>query len=218
MGECVESISDAAVVKRAIKHLRNSDAKLAEVIDSVGEFELKLHNDRFGSLVRSILAQQISTSAAKSICKKAKALMPNRRFTARGVLNRSDEELRSAGISPQKLGYLRDLAVRIDDGRLKTRHLGNLDNEKVIEELTQVRGIGRWTAQMFLIFTLGRTDVFAPDDLGIRSNIQRIYQLPELPAKTESESIAAPWAPYRSVACWYVWRSGDIQREQTAST
>ncbi|MDA1016808.1 MAG: DNA-3-methyladenine glycosylase 2 family protein [Planctomycetota bacterium] len=209
----MESIGDAAVVKRAVQHLRKSDSRLAAVIDRVGKFELTLRSDRFGSLVRSILAQQISTSAAKSICKKAKALMPRGRFTARAVLNQSDEELRSAGISPQKLSYLRDLAVRIDDGRLKTRSLGRLDDEAVIEELTQVRGIGRWTAQMFLIFTLGRTDVFAPDDLGIRSNMQRIYELPELPAKLESETISAAWAPYRSVACWYIWRSGDIQRE-----
>ena len=140
--------------------------------------------------------------------------MPRGRFTAKAVLDCSDEDLRGAGISPQKLGYVRDLAERVNDGRLKTAGLGRMDDEEVIGELTQVKGIGRWTAQMFLIFTLGRPDVFAPDDLGLRTNIKRIYGFDDLPTKSELEPITSAWAPYRSVAAWYIWRSGDVEREQ----
>jgi DNA-3-methyladenine glycosylase II len=122
-----------------------------------------------------------------------------------------DDELRAAGISPQKLNYIRDLCENVLDGRLILNHIGRKSDEGVIEELIQVKGIGRWTVQMFLIFSLGRLDVFPHDDLGIRTNIRNLYGLSDLPDKKISQRIAEPWRPYASVASWYCWRYGDAK-------
>ena len=123
----------------------------------------------------------------------------------------SDKDLRSLGVSPQKIGYLRDLADAVVSRRVRLDRIHRLDDEGVIEELVQVRGIGRWTAQMFLIFCLGRLDVFAPLDLGIRTGIEREYGMPGSPETSVCERMAEVWAPYRSVACLYLWRSGDLE-------
>ena len=120
-----------------------------------------------------------------------------------------DDQLRGAGISPQKLRYLRDLSARIVDGRLSLPRLARMPDDDVIAALTEVLGIGVWTAQMFLIFSLGRPDVFAPDDLGLRGAIKRLYGLSETPGRVESLAISERWQPYRSIASWYLWRSVD---------
>jgi DNA-3-methyladenine glycosylase II len=133
-------------------------------------------------------------------------------LTAANLARFSLDELRSVGLSPQKAAYVADLSARVNDGTVGLRRIGRLPDEQVVEQLTQVKGIGRWTAQMFLIFSLGRPDVFPHDDLGVRTAIRDRYGLPELPDKATSHAIATPWRPYASVASWYCWRSLDMAR------
>ena len=201
-------------IQAALAHLRKADARIGAVIRDVGPFTLRLERNRFAMLVRSIISQQISTAAARSIRMRLEALVAPERLSAQSILSLRDEPLRSAGLSPQKLSYLRDLCERVDDGRLELKHIGRRSDEDVIAELVQVKGIGRWTAQMFLIFSLGRLDVFPHDDLGVRAAIRDLYGLPELPNKATSVEYGARWRPYASVASWYCWRLGDLKRKQ----
>lgn len=198
-------------VEAAVKHLRASDPVMRQLIRRAGPFELKLQRDRFRMLVRSIIAQQISTSAARSIGARVDGLVAPATPTAANLADLSLEVLRSAGLSPQKAGYMHDLCARAADGRLELKNVGRLSDEKVIEHLTQVKGIGRWTAQMFLIFSLGRLDVFPHDDLGVRVAIRNLYGLSDLPDKSTSHEIAAAWKPYSTVASWYCWRSLELK-------
>lgn len=184
------------------------------IIDEVGPFTLRPQRDRFRMLVRSIISQQISTGAARSIRQRLEELAAPEGLTAASLVRFSAEQLRSAGISPQKAKYILDLAVRTQDGSVNLRQMGRCSDERVIEQLTTVKGIGRWTAQMFLIFALGRLDVFPYDDLGVRSAIRDSYGLDELPDKETSSAIAQKWRPYASVASWYCWRSLDIRRNE----
>jgi DNA-3-methyladenine glycosylase II len=133
-------------------------------------------------------------------------------LTAVNLAQFNTDELRSVGLSARKASYVADLAAKVNNGTVRLRQIGRLSDEAVVESLTQVKGIGRWTAQMFLIFSLGRPDVFPHDDLGVRTAIRDQYGLDELPDKTTSHSIAAPWRPYASVASWYCWRSLDLAR------
>lgn len=197
----------------AIAHLRNSDRVLRRVIDTAGPFTLKLERKRFATLVRSIISQQISTGAARSIRKRLEALVAPLELDEHSIGRLSQEDFRSVGVSPQKARYLADLAHRVSSGEVRLNHIGRLANEAVINELIQVKGIGRWTAQMFLIFSLGRLDVFPYDDLGIRTAIRDLYDLGDLPDKSQCLEIARPWAPYESVASWYCWRSIDLKRK-----
>jgi DNA-3-methyladenine glycosylase II len=191
----------------AIKHLRRADPVLKRVIAEVGPCRLKVQRNRFHALARSIIAQQISTSAAASIRRRLEELVAPEPISAAALARLSVEEMRTAGVSPQKACYLLDLAARVESGQVRLARIGRLSDEAVIEELTQVKGIGRWTAQMFLIFSLGRPDVFPHDDLGIRSALRTLYELPDLPDRAASHAIAAAWRPYASVASWYCWRS-----------
>ena len=200
---------DPKKIRAALRHLRAADPVMRDVIRRVGSFRLKLKRDRFGTLVRSIISQQISVAAARSIQNRLWEVAATETLTAEKVVRMSDAELRSAGISPQKVRYLRDLSEHVLDERLQLKQIGRKPDQRVIDELVQVKGIGRWTAQMFLIFSLGRLDVFPHDDLGIRTNIRKLYRLDELPDKATSHRIAQPWRPYASVACWYCWRNGD---------
>lgn len=203
-------------VKLALRHLKSADPILGRVIAEAGPFTLKLERDRFGILVRSILSQQISTKAARSIRLKLLELLAPDSLVAEAIVSKTDEELRTAGLSRQKISYLRDLSERSLDGRLKLKTIGRLSDEDAINELIQVRGIGRWTAQMFLIFSLGRLDVFPHDDLVVRSTIKELYELTELPSKAESHAIAATWKPYSSIASWYCWRFVDLKSKLKA--
>ena len=196
---------------RAVRHLRRVDPVMADIIDRVGPQEMLLRRGRFLTLVRSIIGQQISTSAARSINERIRRAVRPRWVTPESLGVLSDGDLRGLGVSPQKIGYLRDLADSVLSRRVRLERLHHLDDEAVIEELVQVRGIGRWTAQMFLIFCLGRLDVFAPLDLGIRAGIEREYRMSEMPDLARCERMAEAWAPYRSVACLYLWRSGDLE-------
>ncbi|MGA2618068.1 MAG: DNA-3-methyladenine glycosylase [Thermoguttaceae bacterium] len=197
-------------IQKARRHLRAADPVMRAVIDAVGPFTLRLERDRFGMLVRSIISQQISTSAARSIRRRLQELAPD--MKAATVAQFTIDELRTVGLSPQKASYIADLAHKVNDGTVDLRQIGRLSDERVVEQLTQVKGIGRWTAQMFLIFSLGRLDVFPHDDLGVRTAIRNRYGLDDLPDKQTAHAIAAPWRPYASVASWYCWRTLDLAR------
>jgi DNA-3-methyladenine glycosylase II len=200
---------DPADLRKAIRHLRRADAILGGVIDQIGPCTLSLQTRRFESLSRAIIAQQISGTAAKSIWRKLHLTLHPRRVTPANLAALPESALRQCGVSPQKLGYLRDLQERVLRRDVRLDRLHRLPNDDVIAELIRVKGIGVWTAQMFLMFSLGRLDVFPHLDLGIRSAIQRLYGHPELPDRSECELVAAAWQPYATVACWYLWRTGD---------
>ncbi len=205
-------------VEDAVSHLHSADPVMSSLIHQVGPFTLRRETNRFGMLVRSIISQQISTSAARAIRARIEALVAPEAPTAANLAALSDEQLRGAGLSPQKLSYLRDLCRHVDEGSVELRSIGRRSDEEIIEELTRIRGIGRWTAQMFLIFSLGRLDVLPHDDLGVRSAIRDLYGLESLPGKRECHEIAQPWRPYASVASWYCWRSGDLKKATPADT
>ncbi len=194
----------------AVRHLRRTDKNLRNEIDRIGDCRLVVHGGRFSLLARSILSQQISVAAARTIRRQLQSKLPDRRLSAKGLLALSDSDFQTAGVSRQKSKYLRDLAQHAVDGTVNCRRLGRLSDEEVIQELTRVKGVGRWTAQMFLIFGLGRPDVFAPDDLGLRNAIIRIYALSK-PTHDDLNAVADRWSPHRSVASWYLWRSLDNQ-------
>jgi DNA-3-methyladenine glycosylase II len=164
------------------------------------------HTDPFQALVHAIISQQLSTKAAATIAARVDALLDGLPIPAR-VAAVSDAQLRSAGLSGQKVSYLRDLCARIADGSLPLDTLDRMPDEEVIAALTQVKGIGRWTAEMFLMFRLHRPDVLPVGDLGIVKAVQRVYRLRSLPSPARILHIGESWRPYRSVACWYLWAS-----------
>jgi DNA-3-methyladenine glycosylase II len=164
--------------------------------------------DPFRALLHAIIAQQLSTKAAATIEGRFAALFDGRP-TATAIAATSDDQLRAVGISPQKLSYVRDLCVRTMDGSLKLDALGALPDEDVIAALTSVMGIGRWTAEMFLMFRLHRPDVLPLGDLGIVKAVQRAYKLRLAPTPVRLTRLGESWRPYRSVACWYLWASLD---------
>ena len=183
---------------------------MRQLIDRVGPFTLRPARDRFGMLVRSIISQQISVGAARSIRSRLEALLAPAPITPAGVLACSIDELRSVGLSRQKARYIVDLAGKTCDGSVCLNTIGRRSDDAVIAELTQVRGVGHWTAQMFLIFALGRPDVLPHADLGIRMAIRNRYRLGELPDQETCLQIAAAWRPYATVASWYCWRSLEL--------
>lgn len=201
-----------------VAHVQKSDPVMRRVIADVGPFTLKTSRDRFGMLVRSIISQQISTAAAVSIRRRLEARVAPHKISPEALVRLSEADLQACGLSPQKRGYLQDLCGKVAAGDVRLDRIGRRSDEEVIEELTQIKGIGRWTAQMFLIFSLGRPDVFPHDDLGVRSALRRLYGLSDLPDKTASHAIAAPWRPYATIASWYCWRSGDLERLRAGKT
>jgi DNA-3-methyladenine glycosylase II len=193
--------------RKAQRHLSRRDPVLKQLISLVGPCTLTHEPDRFVSLVRSIISQQISTKAAASIRTKLENLFRPGGLRPRRILSASDEKLRSAGLSAAKVRALRDLSEKVHKKVVALDSLHELTDEDVISCLLPVRGIGRWTAEMFLIFSLGRLDVLPVADLGFRAGVRRQYALEELPNKDVLEELARPWRPYRSVATWYIWRS-----------
>jgi DNA-3-methyladenine glycosylase II len=190
-----------------LNHLRK-DRKLAKVIDLVGEFSLSLTKNPYESLVEAIITQQLSSKAADSISTKFRAIY-GRFPKPADVIRTSDVKLRKAGLSYMKVSYIKDLSKKVESKELRLDYMKNLSDEEIIVQLTQVKGIGRWTAEMFLIFSLGRLDVLPVGDLGLKKGIRDLYSLKELPEKEQIERIAEKWRPYRSVATWYLWRSQD---------
>ena len=194
----------------AVAHLRRADPILARVVDSIGPFTLEPRAGSFHALARSIFFQQLAGPAARAIMKRVLDLLgtdDERFFTPAEFLAASDEDLRAAGLSRQKLAYLRDLADKFASGELREDEFAALDDEEVIRRVSAVKGIGRWTAEMFLIFSLGRPDVLPVDDLGVRRGFQQTYSLDGLPSPEQMRSIAEPWRPFRSVGTWYMWLS-----------
>lgn len=191
----------------ALNHLRK-DRKLAKIIDRVGEFNLSLTKNPYQSLVEAIITQQLSGKAADSISTRFRAIY-GRFPKPADVMETSDAKLRKAGLSYMKVSYIKDLSKKVESKEIRLACMKNLTDEEIIVQLTQVKGIGRWTAEMFLIFSLGRLDVLPVGDLGLKKGIQRLYSLEELPEKEQMERIAEKWKPYRSVATWYLWRSLD---------
>lgn len=185
---------------------------MRKMIDTIGPLSLRIEKNRFGMLVRSVLSQQLSTSAARTIRKRVEQLTKGP-IRPNSLEKLSLEKLRAAGVSNQKAACILEIANAAMTKRIQFNQLGRYSDEAIIEQLTQIKGIGRWTAQMFLIFALGRMDVFPVDDLGVRSAIRNEYGLSELPDKKTAEQIAQPWRPFASVGSWYCWRAIDNARQ-----
>ncbi len=197
-------------MRRAILHLKRADPVLATIIERVGRFSMNYDEPAFHSLAEAIVYQQLHGKAAATIFKRLTDLA-GEPLTPEGILKLSEEQLRGVGLSKQKLSYLRDLAAKTQIGDLDFTRLADLPDAEVIKQLTQVKGIGVWTAHMFLMFSLRRPDVLPTGDLGIQMAMRKHYGKRKLPKPMQMEKIAKAWSPYRSVACWYLWRSMDIK-------
>jgi DNA-3-methyladenine glycosylase II len=197
------------VHRTSITYLRRADPVLARVIEHVGpcRFEPRVKGTHFDALLRSIVYQQLSGKAASTILDRVLDLYGGRYPRPAQLLETRDEDLRTAGLSRQKLAYLRDLAAKVNTGDVPLARVRRLSDDEIITYLTRVKGIGRWTAQMFLMFRLGRPDVLPELDLGIQTAIQRAYDLPKRPAPADVLRIGASWRPHATIACWYLWRS-----------
>ncbi|MCL5101757.1 MAG: DNA-3-methyladenine glycosylase [Candidatus Marsarchaeota archaeon] len=204
-------VSDARYWKSGVSALRKNDNVLARIMPSDFYKELKLDSDYYGSLVESIVFQQLAGKAAEAILKRFKALYKGRIPTPKEFLKTSEEKIRASGISPQKYSYLKDLSIRLHEGLLSLEGFDKMSDEKVIEELSSVKGIGRWTAEMFLIFSLGRPDVMPMDDLGVRKGIQKAYGLKELPDKKRILKMSKKWHPYCSIVTLFMWNYLDTK-------
>jgi DNA-3-methyladenine glycosylase II len=195
------------IVSKACRHLRRRDPLLAQLMKHVGPCTLQPGAEPFPALARAIIAQMISTKAAKAIAARVETALAPHGVTPSAVAAATEETLRGAGLSRFKALALKDLAERSSNGLLPLERLGELDDEEVIAYLVPGRGIGRWTAEMFLIFSLGRFDVLPVDDFGLRAGVRDLYQLSELPSKAVLRERGELWRPYRSIATWYFWRS-----------
>ena len=193
-------------MKEAIVHLRQADPVMRAIIDQVGAYRIQFRDPDFETLVKSIIYQQLSGRVAGVIFGRVTDAAGGR-LTPEGILKLRPVRMRTLGLSGQKTAYIRDLARHTRDGRLAFEELARLPDEAVIERLTEVKGIGVWTAHMFLIFALRRPNVLPTGDLGIRNAIRKAYGLLELPKPAEMETLSEPWRPYRTVASWYLWRS-----------
>lgn len=191
-----------------VKYLSRVDPLLNKVIEAVGKYSIKFRHDPFQSLLESIIYQQLASAVASIIYKRFIKYYNGVLPLPSQILSTPDAILKiKVGLSSKKIEYLKDLSIRIADHRLDLNLLYTMTDEDIINQLTEVKGIGRWTAEMFLIFCLGRPDVLPVGDLGIRKAIQRVYSLPELPTPSTILAISHPWKPYRSVATWYLWKS-----------
>ena len=193
-----------------MNHLKKSDPVLRAIIERVGQCRMEYGVPEFSSLAEAIVYQQLNGKAAVMIFNRFAALAGDP-LTPEGILRLSDEQLRSVGLSKQKSAYLKDLSAKTAAGLLDFTRLPELTDEDVIEHLTQVKGIGVWTAHMFLMFSLRRPNVLPTGDYGVQVAIKKHYKKRKLPKPKDMEKIAKAWEPYRSVACWYMWRSLDIK-------
>jgi DNA-3-methyladenine glycosylase II len=191
-----------------VKYLSKADPQLAGVIKTVGKYSIKIRTNAFQSLVESIIYQQLAGSAANVIYTRLINHYNNVLPKPMQIISTSDIELKSKiGLSSNKVQYLKDLSTKVEQGKINLELLSRMSDEEVIAELTLVKGIGRWTAEMFLIFCLGRPDILPVTDLGIRKAVHKLYSLPELPKPVELLAISQPWRPHRTVASWYLWKS-----------
>src|SRR5580698_10797181 len=197
-------------MRKAVTHLKKCDPVLRAIIERVGPCCMEFRPPEFESVARSILYQQLNGKAAASIFKRFAALT-GEPVSPDGILKLTDEQLRNVGLSKQKSSYLKDLATKTRDGLLKFAKLPEMTDEEVIEHLTQVKGVGVWTAHMFLMFTLKRPNVLPTGDFGVRMAMKKLYKKRKLPKPEQMEKIAKCWEPYRSIACWYLWKSMDTK-------
>ncbi len=197
-------------MRKALNHLRKCDPVLREIIDRIGPFRMEYGPAEFSSLAEAIVYQQLNGKAALTIFNRF-ADLAGRPLTPEGILKLSDEQLRCVGLSKQKSAYLKDLAAKTASRQLDFSQLHELPDEEVIKHLTQVKGIGVWTAHMFLMFSLRRPNVLPTGDYGVQMALKKHYRKRKLPKPKDMEKIARAWEPYRSVACWYMWRSLDIK-------
>ncbi len=210
----VSSITDRKLWDKGIKYLRRRDKKLARILTKKSYHDMKLNSDYYGALVESIVYQQIAGNAAESIMKKFKGLYNGRIPKPSEFLSTEENLIKGSGISPQKYSYIKDLSERLEKGLVELERLNSLPDAKVIEELDAVKGIGRWTAEMFLIFSLGRTDVLPMDDLGIRKAVKKVYSLKKLPDAKKLAQLSKNWHPYCTIATLCLWRSHDVVTQE----
>lgn len=204
-------IINDAVARQAAAYLRQADRLLQPVIDRVGPCTIRPHTDYYQELVDSIISQQLSVQAARSIEIRFCGLFGGKFPTAGQILTKDVETLRSIGFSYAKARYVLDLAEHVVAGKIRFEDLPQLSNQAIITELTAVKGIGVWTAHMFLMFCMGRTDVLPTGDLGIRNGVSRLYGLTDAPTPQQVSEMAARnhWHPYESIASWYIWQALD---------
>ncbi len=193
-------------MESATLHLQKTDPVMAEIIRRIGPYRIAVRQPTFETLARSITFQQLNGKAAGTIFERLRKAV-GRRFTASAFLKLTPEQLRACGLSKQKIASLQDLASRVARREIKFNKLGDLEDQEIIATLSQVRGVGVWTAQMFLIFALERPNVMPLADFGIRNAVRRAYGLPDLPNPAELSKLAEKWHPYCSIASWYLWRS-----------
>jgi DNA-3-methyladenine glycosylase II len=193
-------------MREAISHLQKTDPVLGRIINRVGDYRIEFREPEFATLVRSIVYQQLSGRVASVIFGRLVKAVGGK-LTPESILKLRPARMRTLGLSAQKTAYIRDLARHTRDGHVVFEELGILSDEEVIERLTRVKGIGVWTAHMFLIFALRRPNILPTGDLGIRSAIRKAWGMPELPKPVEIETLAKSWHPYCTVASWYLWRS-----------
>lgn len=195
----------------AEKYLTKNDLLLAKVIAKYKPCRIEPHGDYYGELVSSIVSQQLSTKAAATIWKRVLEVFGDKVPSPVQLAKADTERLRACGVSYQKIGYMKDLAEHILDGRLDMDHISGLPNQEVSEQLVAVKGIGQWSAHMFMIFSLGRLDILPVGDLGIKKGVQKLYGLKALPDAEAIKKVAHQnkWAPYESVASWYIWQNLD---------
>ena len=210
-------MSARSVSDEGVEHLRRNDPVMRELIDEFGPLEEVLRRrgrrpeEPYGALLRSIVGQQLSTYAARAIWERMLALFDGRVPTPEELLAADPEDLRAAGNSRPKIGFMRSLAEHVLNGELELDRLDELSDEDIAAELTAVKGLGQWSADMFLIFHLGRPDILPVGDLGIRNAAKQAYNLRKLPSPDRLKRLARPWRPYRSLASLYLWRSLDNQ-------
>ena len=197
-------------MRKAINHLKKSDPVLAAIIERIGPFRMQYGEPTFHTLAESILYQQLNGRAAETIFNRFTALAGDP-LTPQGILKLSDTQMRGVGLSRQKTAYLRDLSEKAAAGLLEFERMPDMSEEEVIAHLTQVKGVGVWTAQMFLMFTLRRPDILPVGDYGIQAAIKKYYKKRKWPKPAVMLKIAKPWAPYRSIASWYLWKSLDMK-------
>ncbi len=196
-------------MRRAVTHLKSCDPVLAAIIERVGPLKFAYRPPTFWALARSIVFQQLNGKAATTIFDRLEAAAGGE-LTAHSLLTLTEDQLRSVGLSKQKASYLRDLAERTASGELDFAVLPTMADADVIERLTSIKGIGVWTAQMFLMFALQRLDVMPTADYGIRAAMKKAYRMRKLPTPKRMLKMAEKWRPYCSIACWYLWRSVDV--------
>ena len=196
-----------------MRHIQKGDPALGRIVKSIGPIHFEMDDGHYEALVGAIIYQQLAGTAARAILDRFKKIYGGKIPDPKQYLSTPESKLRASGLSPQKISYIRDLCERIVKGSLDLPSLTHLSDEEAVERLDEIRGVGRWTAEMFLLFVLGRKDVLPVDDLGVQKAVKRIYHLRKLPSKKKFEQLAKNWHPYCSIATLYLWRSGETNEK-----